>query len=345
MLATLLAAACVTRAPGGSSSGSGSDTEQAADLGVEDEPVADLAVEDSASEEPISIDLPSEDRGTPDSGGPEVGESDRPSFRLASFNLHNFSQYGDREYRIDDIAGEIAGFRPDILGLQELEPEEGSDGSFPQAWDALLEELPDYEGVHATWDFRDTTVGLFYRTDTVTLDDWEVIFEDDWSAFPRPPLVAHVTVRHESSPVSFTVIVVHLKAFGDSVDRRRDACEKLVEYIEDRPGQSFVIIGDMNDDPYDPAGENSFDGTFLGNPDYVFITADLPPESVSSTGYHHYVGDEYIEGEFLDHAIATAGFYAQFDEVTPAILGRPTEELSDWVRNVSDHFPLVIDFD
>ena len=79
--------------------------------------------------------------------------------------------------------------------------------------------------------------------------------------------------------------------------------------------------------------------------DFVFITADLPPESVSSTGYHHYVGEQYYEGEFLDHAIATTDFYAQFDEVTPLILGRPTEEFSDWVRNVSDHFPLVIDFD
>ena len=276
----------------------------------------------------------------------DVPPASVPHMVIGTWNLHNFSRYGDSEYRIDDIADEIRTLASDILAVQELKVKEDTNGSPPQAWDALLDLLPEYSGVHAPWDLgNDTTVGLLYRSDVVTLEDWTVIYEDDWYAFPRPPLVATVTVARDGMSVTFNVVSLHLKAMRDSADRRADACFKLDQYVQSSSEQNFLLIGDLNDDPHDEIGDNVFLGVFLDDPDYVFITAVLPPESVTSTGYYHMVNGRRIQGEFLDHGIATTHLANQYRSVTPAIFGVPESEFDDYRSQVSDHFPVMITFE
>ncbi len=265
------------------------------------------------------------------------------SFRLASWNLHNFSTYGEREFRIDDIAAKIDELAPHILAVQELKVAEGTDGSPPQAWDELLDQLDGYAGIHAPWDTRDTTVGLIYNTDRVTIVDSAVLFESDWSAFPRPPL--YVTVSVDGVDDQFGVIVVHLKAFRDSLDRRVAACEALDEFIQDQENTEIVVIGDFNDDPHDAEDENAFVDTFLDSPDYVFVTDPLPPESVTSTGFYHWVDGERIDGEFLDHAVFTTELYDRFDSVEVWIDAVPSDEFDSFGRQYSDHLPLLVDIE
>lgn len=284
----------------------------------------------------------------PPDAGPapvDVGPSPAAGVVVGTWNLHNFSKYGDSEFRIDEIAGKIEDLAADVLAVQELKVKDGTDGSGTQAWDVLLDELGGYDGVHADWNTNDSTVGLIYDTSTTNIDDWRVLFEGDWFAFPRPPLEVELTVTRGGASTSFTVIVLHLKAFKDSVDRRRAACEALDEHMQGKPAaeRRFVVIGDYNDDPYDPPDKNSFVDTFLdATPKYYFVSAALPLGSVTSTGYGTSVNGQWQDGEFLDHAVLTGELYDSFGSVTPEILGVPASQFDSWGKEFSDHFPLLV---
>ena len=300
------------------------------------------------------VDLHAPDLSAPSADVPPADTSDvapattLPSFVVGTWNLHNFSIYGEDEWRLADIATHIGDeLAPDLLAVQELKVRDGTDGAPPQAWDALLELLPDYAGVHAPWDTFDSAVGLLYRPERVTLDATEILFEDDSWAFPRSPLAATVTVSDPAAEadVTLTVVVLHLKAMGDSADRRLLACGKLDGWVDAHPERAVVLIGDWNDDPYDPPGENVFAGTFLDAPDdYVFVTTVFPPESVTSTGWYHFVDGQRVEGEFLDHAVVTTGLHRRFASVTTTIVGVPEAAFSDYRERLSDHFPVLVDF-
>ena len=283
--------------------------------------------------------------GGADSGSPSAGPG---PIVVGAWNLHNFSKWGPTEFRLDDVAAKIQELGVDVLAVEELQVRDGTDGQGEQAYDALLQRLPGFGIERAPWrriggEITDTVVGLLYDQTTTTIEDSGVIFEDDWSAFPRAPLEVRVTVHHGDVATTFSVIVLHLKAFQDSVDRRRAACAKLVAYLGAKTDPRYVLIGDFNDDPYDPPSSNSFTGTFLDNePALHFVTQALPPESVTSTGFYHYVNGTKLTGEFLDHAVVTGPLYDAFQTVTPVIHGVPQSDFT-WFRDTySDHFPLVI---
>lgn len=277
-------------------------------------------------------------------GGGAQGSTGIPAIRLGTWNLHNFSKWGQTEYRIADITAQIDALDVDVLGVQELKVATDTTGEPPQAWSILQSELSDYAGINNPWNTFDTTVGLLYRTATTTLLDSRPLFEDDGYAFPRPPLEATLEVSKDGASLEVTVIVLHLKAFGDSVDRRRAACEALDAYLADQPEARVVLLGDLNDDPYDAPADNAFVGTFLNaEPTYHFVTHDLPPESVTSLGYYHWVGGEQIDGEFLDHFILTSAAMAPFSQVVPTIVSVPAGERDAFETTHSDHFPVVLD--
>jgi len=107
-------------------------------------------------------------------------------------------------------------------------------------------------------------VGLIYRSATAEVLATQTLFTDDSWAFPRPPLEALVEVSTGEGVVSFSVIVLHLKAFGDFVDRRRAACARARRVPRWAHGGPLPPARRLNDDPHDPAEVNSFAGTFLG---------------------------------------------------------------------------------
>lgn len=267
-----------------------------------------------------------------------------PTVRIGTWNLHNYSTYGVTEYRTGDIASEIERIDADVLGVQELKVTDGTAGEAPQAWDVLLDELEDYEGLHNPWNSFDTTVGLFYKPSTTTVIASRALFDDDSYAFPRPPLEVEIEIEKDDLSVTTRVIVLHLKAFSDSVDRRRAACDKLDTYLREAPDARVILLGDLNDDPHDPPADNAFAGTFLdAAPHYRFLTQALPPESVTSLGYHHFVDGVQIDGEFLDHFIVTGALADDFSQRAPVIQSVPESERSAFAQSHSDHFPVVLD--
>jgi endonuclease/exonuclease/phosphatase family metal-dependent hydrolase len=269
--------------------------------------------------------------------GPPGGESP-PEVTLGTWNLETFSREGVSDPRIENLAGEIESLAPDLLALQELATNESGLGS--QAFDALVAALPSYEGIRNPWQSWDTAVGLLYRPDAVSVLSTEELFADDPLPFPRPPLRADVRI----GAFDLTVIVVHLKAYDDGLERRRDACAALDAYIRTTiPDTPVILVGDFNDDPHEPAATNAFAGTFLDRePDYWFLTGDLPPESVTETAYWHEVGGEYVAGTFLDHAVATGEVVEAYPRFTASIDGVDESEWNAWQALYSDHFPVVV---
>ena len=107
-----------------------------------------------------------------------------------------------------------------------------------------------------------------------------------------------------------------------------------------RLNKHFVVLGDFNDDPYDGPADNSYVGTFLDQqPAYHFLTQQLPPDSVTSTGFYHYVNGKKITGEFLDHVIATGEWVNNFTTATPKIFSVPESGYVAWEKDYSDSLP------
>jgi endonuclease/exonuclease/phosphatase family metal-dependent hydrolase len=257
------------------------------------------------------------------------------AWSLGTWNLETFSRDTD-DPRTPNLAREIASLAPDVLAVQELT----TAGEGGQAFDALVAALPGYAGIHNPWQSWDTTVGLLYRPETVSLRSTEELFADDPLAFPRPPLRADLTV----GPFEVTVIVVHLKAYDDGLERRRAACAALDDYVRTAlVGVPTILVGDFNDDPNEPAATNAFAGTLLSE-DYVVLTGELPAASVTETAYWHEVDGEIVAGTFLDHAIANQAVVDAYPHFTATIDGVDEAGWDAWRALYSDHFPVTFSF-
>ena len=136
--------------------------------------------------------------------------------------------------------------------------------------------------------------------------------------------------------------MLHLKAYDDGLERRRDACIALDAYVRSTLHDAPVILlGDFNDDPNETAATNAF-GPLL---EYPFLTGDLPPQSVTETSYWHEVDGEVVAGTFLDHAIATHELVDAWPSWTARIAGVDESEWDAWRALYSDHFPVIVALD
>ncbi len=61
-------------------------------------------------------------------------------------------------------------------------------------------------------------------------------------------------------------------------------------------------------------------------------------------GYFHYVGDERVRGEFLDHLVVHGDLADLYSDLVPEVRGVPPWQYDDWEDSRSDHFPVVVDF-
>jgi endonuclease/exonuclease/phosphatase family metal-dependent hydrolase len=275
---------------------------------------------------------------------PELPAAPLAAVRLGAWNLKNFSVYGPSENRTANLATKLLELQADAIGIEEIKVADGSQGQGPQAWDALLELLPGHQGVHVTYNPDDTAVGLVWRTETTTLDAWRPLFETKTWPFPRAPLEADLHVQKGDAEADLTLIVVHLKAFDEGLERRREACQKLAAYMAADPDRRFIVMGDFNDDPYDPAELNSFLGTLQATePDFYFVTAVLPKDTVTSIGWYHVVDGQPISGEFLDHVVMNGSAWGTWSAATPGVLGLPWNEHAAFEEGYSDHFPVTVE--
>jgi endonuclease/exonuclease/phosphatase (EEP) superfamily protein YafD len=215
-----------------------------------------------------------------------VSQNDSPQrIRVASYNIKfldtNVVTQGDRLEKLREV---IRRLDAQVIGLQEIADRQAMELVFPPAeWSLVIDDdSRDKQDVALAVRKPLRVAGVGADLDA---DDANFLFPApaDHSAFPNRRDVLAVEVRLPDRREGFFVMVVHAKsrAGGRATTdpRRTEAARKLVEKLKaDFQGQSFILLGDFNDNPDDrslnvletgdpdaPASEEETDGPFLIN--------------------------------------------------------------------------------
>ncbi len=284
---------------------------------------ADSAAGDSGTAEAA-------DAATPDPAL-RIGAAD--TLEVVTWNLHNFPPDDDAVIAVAEL---VVAMDVDLIALQEVADVVG--------FQRLMERLPDYDSAlsdhrYSSHNYQKTA--FVFRKDELTLRTARSIFQDDYWAFPRPPLQAEFDVlRPDGTTWHLVIIDVHLKAqLGEgNEERRRSACNQLEPWVRDQAQREgvggVIVLGDFNDKLTDGPADNVFDA-FLDEPDlYRFTT--LPAAEDDAYSYIAFAS-------FIDHILVTTSLDNTVSETLT--LAVPLEQWLadeyDYRQRVSDHRPVV----
>jgi len=252
------------------------------------------------------------------------------TFDIATWNIEQFPLEG--RTTVSYVAQLIKDMDLDMYGLQEI-----NDINY---FHALLDSLPGYTGFVSSLPSQILKLAIIYKKDMISITTPFQIYTDDWYAFPRPPLVTYVEVRQQNQVVfDFTLIINHLKAFGDdtSIDRRQDACEKLENYIDTEiltsEDTDCLLIGDLNDQLDEPPVRNVFTVFLNDTINYRFLTIPL-------IGQASYIGSQ---NSLIDHLMITHDAEEEYYGGDTQILYLE-KEFDRYTTHVSDHRPVISQF-
>ncbi len=219
----------------------------------------------------------------------------------------------------------------EIIALQEIE----SDGYFNN----LIGQLDGWSGFKSNSASYDIDLAILYDTEEITMITEYEIFENDWYAFPRSPLVFHCVWDGNE----IIIINNHLKAFGgaENEDRRKDACEKLENYIQtNHPNDEVIILGDMNDELTDPNSSNVFLSFINNDENYQFADVSIATGSSSNWSFPTWPSH-------LDHILITNELFTAFDQPYSLCQTIIVEDYlqggwQEYENDISDHRPVGI---
>jgi len=252
------------------------------------------------------------------------------TFDIATWNIEQFPLQGSQT--IQYVAQLIKDMDIDLFGLQEL-----NDVS---AFNQLLDSLPNYDGRISNLPSGTLKLGLIYKKDFISVSNVTQIFTDDWYAFPRPPFTAYIEVKDQNRNVfDFTIFILHLKALSgtENEDRRRDACNKLKEYIDSNlltsADKDVLVLGDWNDEIDDfPYADNVFKSILDDSSNYTFLSQVLLGQS-SYPGY----------SSLIDHILISNDALSEYGNGNIKILDLDNQ-FSQYTTYVSDHRPVLAQF-
>ncbi len=262
-----------------------------------------------------------------------VGEEQ--TLEVMTWNIQNFPK---SEFAIDYAAEIINAIDPDVIGLQEME----SDSAFF----CLIKQLNDldkhnWSGYRANRNYWKQELAFIYKTDLIGVDKIYEIFYGDYKPFPRSPLVMEFTYNDQK----IVIIDNHFKARigAKNEARRRDAVDKLDEYIlENYPDANVIVLGDMNDQLVDEDTENVFT-TFLEKPaEYKFVDLEIAQNDSADWSYPYYKYRGHI-----DHILISNELYDEFEKsdsfVKVVTIGKFMEGGDDArYKYIGDHRPVVV---
>jgi endonuclease/exonuclease/phosphatase family metal-dependent hydrolase len=258
------------------------------------------------------------------------------SFDIVTWNLHNFPS---TTLSVEYAAQALRAIDADVVALQEIVS--------GNRFSALDDSLVGWSGYRATGAPADQNLALLWKDATVTpIGEPYEIYTDEYTAFPRSPLVLECTVGGNA----LLVVVNHFKAYDDNnIDygnpdddeyRRVLACGLLDAWIRDEhPDAAVIVLGDLNDKLIDPPAYNVFQ-VLLDAPD-LYRFADMPLATGPSTGW------SYGYSGHLDHILVT-------DELFPAVEAAGAEvrtlrldtylenAWNEYETNLSDHLPVAL---
>jgi exonuclease III len=258
--------------------------------------------------------------------GPCVKKGSSSSFEIMTFNLEGFPKTGS--LTIMTVKDLILAVDPDVVALQEM--------VYETDFNKLLEELPGWDGRFYPINNDQWNLAYIFKKSEITIDDSRtgIIFENDSYAFPRPPFEIYVT--HKTLNISAYLVDLHLKCCSgsDNEARRRDAAQKLDDYITTyRQNDPVIILGDYNDEiSGDDSASNVF-FTFVSKPDqFLFTDMQIAKGSLLWWSYPSFPSH-------IDHILVTNELFSRVD-TTVAIKSEPC--YPDYYSNISDHRPVEL---
>lgn len=252
------------------------------------------------------------------------------TFDIATWNLKQFPIQG--RTTVSYIAQLVKDTDIDLFGLQEI-----NNSSY---FYALLDSLPEFTGYLSEFPEDQFKLAIIYKKDLISASTPVQIFTDDWYAFPRPPMVSYIEVRKEDQVVfDFTLIVNHLKAMGEVQDiaRRKDACNKLKDYIDTQiiasEDPDCILLGDLNDSIDDPAAQNVFTVFLEDSLNYKFLTGPIVDQA-------SYIGSF---NSLIDHLLITDNTLQEYQGGDTRVLYLE-QEFGLYTSFISDHRPVLARF-
>jgi len=263
------------------------------------------------------------------------------TFEILTWNIENFPEPNKNQVDIPktvhNVKTIIRNLDVDLIAVQEI----GSISSF----NTLVDSLAGWQGVlssdtYGTW-YQKT--GFLYKSDLVSISNVKNIFNgnDDWYAFPRPPLTGYVELKDKNgTKFDFNLIVLHLKAYADdeSAARRQAASEELKEFIDAEiaagADPDFIVLGDWNDQISDPETENVFNVFLDDTANYSFLTSEI-------TDRYSYISSSYTS--LIDHIMISKDARQEYGEGNTDVLYLD-HQFRPYPDEVSDHRPVMAIF-
>jgi endonuclease/exonuclease/phosphatase family metal-dependent hydrolase len=255
-----------------------------------------------------------------------ISSGNQSSFEIVTLNLEGFPKEGYQTIIV--IRDLINRINPDVIALQEV----ASESDF----NTLVGKLNGWDGRFYPINNDLWNLAYLFKTSEVSIDDTKtkLLFTGDSYAFPRPPFEIFVT--HKSLGISTYLINIHLKCCSgtENEDRRRDASEKLDEYINSTlPSDPVIVLGDYNDEiSGDTYESNVFYNLVSAPSEYMFTDMAIAKGSLLWWSYPSYPSH-------IDHIMVTDELFSEIDTV---MVLKPEPCYSSWSEMISDHRPVEL---
>ena len=245
------------------------------------------------------------------------------NIEVMTWNLKDFPLSNGTVNNVQEV---IADVLPDIIAFQEVDN--------LSAYIDLANSLPSYEFISSG-----TGLGFAARRDVVEIINQSILFSNMSYEFAgRPPLKVELQWSCGILATSLSIVVIHLKSGSDNQDaeRRYASCEELESYIDSRPSENIIVLGDFNDEIFDPENINSL-WPMVNSSSIQFTT-----ESIANIDYF---ATYPSWPSFIDHIAISENL---FDEFQGSSIN--TIRLDDYTgytfyqNNFSDHRPVIFSF-
>ena len=231
-----------------------------------------------------------------------IGEEQ--TLEIMTWNIQNFPK---SEHTVAYVAGIISAIDADVIGLQEIE----SDSAFVVLLNNLQKQNPEdkWNGFRANTNEWEMNLAYLYKSSLINVDSIYQIYPDDemyHQPFPRKPLILEFSYNNQK----LFVINNHLKAMpGEkNIERRREACRLLDEYIDEfLPEENVILLGDLNDQLTDEVEENSFNVFLDDKQNYYFTDWEIAADSTANWSYPYWKYRGHI-----DHILISNELYDEF---------------------------------
>ena len=229
------------------------------------------------------------------------------------------------------IKAAIVAMDADVIAVQEIDTAD--------AFKAMVDDLEDYDYVLGSGSYAQ--LGYIYKRTSLALNDAFAIYESEWNAFPRDPLVLDITFQGQD----YIVINNHFKCCGDGTLDSNDSSDEeyrrwqantlLKVYIEEHYADvPVIVVGDFNDVLEDASANNVFQ-SFIDDSEH-FEYADMAISFGSSAywSYPSWPSD-------LDHILVSDELFYRY-EVETITLDDYLGSWSAYDAALSDHRPVGI---